>query len=170
VAALSRTVVLVTRPTLRQNRDPLIVAACVLGVGLGGFADGILFHQVLQLHGMLSARVPRTSLVNADINMFWDGLFHAFTWGTTLVGLGLLWRATGRADVPHAHRTLLGGMLGGWGLFQLVEGLIDHQLLGVHHVVENGNHALGDALFLLSGVVFLAIGWYIVRGDESRGA
>jgi uncharacterized membrane protein len=65
------------------DRRPLIAAGTLLGVGMGGFVDGILFHQILQLHNMLSAKYPRagvavaTALVNVEVNMFWDGLFHA---------------------------------------------------------------------------------------------
>ena len=64
-----------------------VAAGVVLGIGMGGFVDGILFHQILELHNMLSARVLRDSLIHEQINMFWDGLFHAFTW--TMVALGL---------------------------------------------------------------------------------
>ena len=60
------------------NRRPLIAAGTLLGIGMGGFVDGILFHQILQVHNMLSAKYPPTTLVNAEINMVWDGLFHAF--------------------------------------------------------------------------------------------
>ena len=54
-----------------------VAAGMLLGIGMGGFVDGILFHQILQLHNMLSNRVLRDSLVHEQINMFWDGLFHA---------------------------------------------------------------------------------------------
>jgi uncharacterized membrane protein len=147
------------------NRGPLIGAAALLGIGLGGFVDGILFHQILQLHGMLSATLPRTSLVNAEVNMFWDGLFHALVWIMTATGLGMLWRAMGQRDVPHSTRLLVGGMVLGWGLFNLVEGIVDHGILGIHHVVENGNHALWDGVFLGSGVLMIAIGALLIRAE-----
>jgi uncharacterized membrane protein len=57
----------------------------LLGIGPGGFVDGILFHQILQWHGMLRTPYaktgvdPETAVVNMQVNMFWDGLFHAFT-------------------------------------------------------------------------------------------
>ncbi|MBA3481110.1 MAG: DUF2243 domain-containing protein, partial [Pirellulales bacterium] len=38
----------------QTDRRPLIAAATLLGIGLGGFVDGILFHQLLQFHNMLS--------------------------------------------------------------------------------------------------------------------
>jgi uncharacterized membrane protein len=152
-----------------MNRRPLIAAGVLLGIGMGGFADGILFHQILQLHNMLSARYPRvgvdaaTALVNSEINMFWDGMFHAFTWAATALGLASLWRAVLRRDVPRSTRTLVGSLALGWGMFNLVEGLIDHEILQLHHVVESGNHPLWDALFLASGGAFMLIGWVVIR-------
>jgi uncharacterized membrane protein len=147
------------------NRGPLIGAATLLGIGLGGFVDGILFHQILQLHNMLSARLPRASLINAEVNMFWDGLFHALVWIMTATGLGMLWHAMGQRDVPHSTRLLAGGLILGWGLFNTVEGIIDHGILGIHHVVENGNHALWDMVFLGSGVSMIAIGALLIRAE-----
>ena len=63
-----------------MKQSPLIAAGLLMGVGMGGFVDGILFHQILQLHNMLSAKVPPDTLINAKVNMVWDGLFHAVTW------------------------------------------------------------------------------------------
>ncbi len=158
------------------NRRPLIAAGTSLGIGMGGFVDGILFHQILQLHAMLSARYPKvgvdpaTALVNVDINMFWDGLFHALTWTMTALGLALLWRAVRRRDVPLSTGTLVGSMSLGWGLFNLVEGLIDHEALGVHHVVEAGNHLLWDMSFLGSGVALILGGWATIRASRGEDA
>jgi uncharacterized membrane protein len=145
------------------NRRPLISAGMFLGIGMGGFFDGILAHQILQIHNMLSARIPVTNLVNAETNMFWDGLFHAFTWITTAIGLYLLFQAGTRRDVPWSGKTLLGGMFFGWGLFNLVEGVIDHHLLEVHHVVERLGLSLFDTAFLLSGILLMVLGMFLIR-------
>jgi uncharacterized membrane protein len=145
------------------NCKPLIVAGLVLGVGLGGFADGIVFHQILQLHNMVTGRIPKTSIVNIEVNMFWDGLFHLFTWIMTVIGIALLWRAGHREDVPWIGRVFLGGLIGGWGLFNLVEGVVDHHLLNAHHVVERLGVSIYDYAFLLSGVAFMAVGWALIR-------
>jgi uncharacterized membrane protein len=156
------------RPAM-ANRRPLLSAGMLLGIGLGGFVDGILFHQLLQTHNMLTGRYPKlgvdvqTALVNTEINMFWDGLFHVITWLTTALGLALLWRAAGRPDVPHSTGTLLGSMALGWGLFNLIEGVIDHHLLHLHHVVEGPNHLVYDLAFLLSGVVLIFVGLTFIR-------
>lgn len=147
---------------------PLLSAGLLLGVGMGGFVDGILFHQILQLHNMLSAKRPPTSVVNLEANMVWDGLFHAFTWLTVAVGIAMLFRAGHRADVRWSGRVLSGSMLAGWGLFNFIEGLIDHFILQVHHVVERLGLSVWDWVFLASGVALFLLGWIIARGDSAN--
>ena len=149
------------------NRRPLIAAATLLGIGLGGFVDGIVFHQILQTHQMLTGKLPPTSVRNIEINMFWDGLFHAFTWASTMTGMALLFRAGKRPDVPWSTRTFVGGQALGWGLFNLVEGIIDHHILHIHHVTETENHLVWDLAFLASGVVLIAIGLALIRAGAA---
>lgn len=152
------------------DRRPLIAAGTLLGVGMGGFADGIVFHQLLQLHNMLSARRPVVDLVSAEVNMFWDGLFHAFTWATTALGLAWLWRAGARPDVPWSSRTFAGSLALGWGLFNLVEGVIDHHVLHLHHVVERPGHLPWDLAFLASGAALMALGGLLIRAGRDDAA
>lgn len=147
----------------RPHQGALIAAATLLGIGLGGFADGILLHQILQWHNMLSSKVPPTDLVAMKYNMVWDGLFHAFTWLMTVTGLALLWRAGQRRDVAWSTPTFVGSLILGWGLFNVVEGVIDHLLLGIHHVHPGENQAAWDVGFLLFGGLQTAIGWTLVR-------
>ncbi|MCO6430473.1 MAG: DUF2243 domain-containing protein [Deltaproteobacteria bacterium] len=151
---------------LRGNA--ILTAGVVIGVGIIGFFDGILFHQILQIHNMLSAVHYPDTLVNAEINMFWDGLFHAFTWTTTLVGLALLWRGFLREAVIPSTKAFVGSILFGGGLFNLIEGLIDHHILHVHHVVERLGQSVWDYAFLASGVVFMAVGWRMMYGIQER--
>ncbi|HEY1065636.1 MAG TPA: DUF2243 domain-containing protein [Pirellulales bacterium] len=151
------------------KRGPLIAAATTLGVGLGGFVDGIVLHQILQVHSMLSAKYPtrgldaETLVRNLEINMFWDGLFHAFTWTATVVGLAMLWRAGQRRDVPWSTPLLVGGLLLGWGLFNVVEGVIDHHILHLHHVTETPDHLVYDLAFLGVSAVLLVAGFTLIR-------
>jgi uncharacterized membrane protein len=146
------------------NHRPLIAAGATLGIGLGGFVDGILFHQIFQIHNMLSAKRPPTSIVNIEINMVWDGLFHSFTWITTAIGILLLFRAGRRTEVPWNGKTLLGSMLAGWGLFNLVEGVINHHVLHSHHVYERAGGVSGwDWSFLASGFVLIFVGSTIAK-------
>jgi uncharacterized membrane protein len=145
---------------------PLVTAGIALGVGLGGFFDGILLHQILQWHNMLSSVVPPVDLVAMKYNMVWDGLFHALTWVVTLAGVGLLFRAARRRDVLLSGWVLAGSMLGGWGLFNAVEGVLDHLVLGLHHV-HPGQHQLAwDLGFVtLGGVGLMLAGYLIARHD-----
>ena len=158
-----------------SNRRPLISAGTLLGIGMGGFVDGIVFHQMLQVHNMLTARYPKvgvdaqTALANTQINMFWDGLFHAFTWIMTALGLALLWQTVRRRDVPLSTKTFVGSLALGWGLFNLVEGIIDHHILHIHHVTETDGHLLWDVLFLASGVVLILVGWALIHAGRTTG-
>lgn len=153
------------------NFKPLITAGTILGLGMGGFFDGILFHQILQLHHMLSNRLFPDTVVNLEINMFWDGLFHAFTWIMTWVGLILLWKVTKRSDVPKSTHTFIGSILFGWGLFNLVEGVIDHQILGLHHVVQRASNPAQlywDLIFLAVGLALIVLGRVLITRGRNE--
>jgi uncharacterized membrane protein len=156
------------------HRGALMSAALLLGVGLGGFLDGIVLHQILQWHSMLSTRVPATDVVAIKYNMVWDGLFHAFTWITTVVGIGLLWRAGTKHDVPWSTSTFVGCLFLGWGAFNVVEGVIDHHILSLHHVHPGVDQIVWDVGFLLFGAALVGIGYVFIasgRRDETpRGA
>ncbi len=157
------------------TRRPLIAAGTALGIGMGGFIDGIVLHQLLQVHSMLSAKYPTRGIppeqlvVNLQINMFWDGIFHVLTWVMTAVGLALLWHAVRERNVPLSTKALFGAMIFGWGLFNLVEGIIDHHILHIHHVTETDDHLLWDLAFLASGMVMMVVGWLVIgRRNETE--
>lgn len=152
-----------------SQSQPLIAAGLLLGAGLGGFVDGIVFHQILQWHNMLSAWLPPDNLIDAKVNMFWDGVFHAAVWLMTVAGVTLLFRAGGRPDVPWSASLLGGSAVLGWGLFNLVEGLIDHTWLDLHHVREaDPTHAPADLAFLAMGVVLLVVGLALIGRARCR--
>jgi len=146
-----------------QPDKPLITAGVVLGIGLGGFLDGIVLHQILQVHGMLTARYPKDSIANLQINMFWDGIFHLVTWTMTVLGLWLLWRAATVHRVRMNGAVLVGAMFFGWGLFNLVEGIVDHHVLHLHHVVEEHGVSLFDYAFLATAVLMMVGGGLVIR-------
>jgi uncharacterized membrane protein len=152
-----------------MTRSPLIAAGVLMGAGLGGFVDGIVLHQILQWHNMLSAQMPPNDLVSAKVNMYWDGLFHAAVWVMTAIGLFLLWRAGSRRDVAWSGRTFFGSLVFGWGLFNLVEGIINHQLLGIHHVYEYTTNKLPYDLgfLIIGGIGLLLVGWLLIRSGRN---
>lgn len=149
-------------------------AGVLLGLGLGGFFDGIVLHQMLQWHHMVSSVSffnPAT-LPGLRANTLADGLFHVAAYVFTAAGVVLLWQASRQGRVGTA-RQLLGLFLVGWGLFNLVEGIIDHLVLGIHHVNETAPREQWlwwDLGFLVWGAVMLAGGWWLWHpGDQGRG-
>ncbi|WP_206609765.1 DUF2243 domain-containing protein [Paracnuella aquatica] len=146
------------------NGVPLATAAFVLGIGLGGFADGIVLHQILQWHEMLSAKIPPDTLVNKSVNMFWDGIFHAFCLLVVLTGMVMLWRVGKRPDADRSGYLLAGGLLGGWGVFNIVEGILDHQVLKLHNVREvSSSPEAWNFGFLGFSVILLGVGWALMQ-------
>ena len=140
-------------------------AGITLGLGLGGFADGIALHQIAHWHNMGSARVPPTTIETLKQNMVWDGFFHAAVWVLTLAGVYMLLADARRGMPLPSARALTGQMILGWGLFNLVEGIVDHHLLDLHHVRDLPVHVpIYDWIFLLiGGVGFIALGWVMSR-------
>jgi uncharacterized membrane protein len=151
------------------TKPTALTGGLLLGLGLGGFIDGILLHQILQWHNMGSAVLPPTTMDAMAQNMRWDGLFHAATLLLTLIGVVVLWLEGQRGTAPRSLRVLVGQMLLGWGVFNLVEGIVDHQLLGLHHVRDLPMHVPAyDWIFLaVGGVAFIGLGWWLARtGDR----
>jgi uncharacterized membrane protein len=150
-------------PPLPSRRP--VVAGLLLGLGLGGFFDGIVFHQLLRWHHLVCSTetcVPH-SVAEYELRTFQDGLFHALCWVLTTAGAVTL------AAAPHRSlRAIVGYILAGWGLFNLVEGLIDHQILGIHHVRPGPTQHLWDYAFLAWGAVF-AVGGFLMARGRARG-
>ncbi len=126
-----------------------------------------MLHQILQWHHMVSAETPPTTLAGLEVNTVADGFFHLATW-VLVVAASITsitaWRQGRLAPNFSFH---LGLVLAGWGLFNLVEGLVDHQILGIHHVRDDLGAPLSwDLGFLAFGVLLIGGGWLLYR----RGA
>lgn len=78
-------------------KSPWTRWATVLGFALGGFFDGILLHQILQWHHLLSLV---SGLSDIRLQILWDGYFHALMYVIAALGLWGLW---------HAHSHSRGG-------------------------------------------------------------
>jgi uncharacterized membrane protein len=151
-----------------MNRKPIIAAGTLMGIGMGGFIDGIVFHQILQLHSMLSAPLPQDNVINIKTSMVWDGMFHLLTWLSTAVSIYLLWRALKNPAVKADGLTYWGALFSGWGIFNLVEGIIDHYVLQVHHVVESAGLSFYDHIFLASGIIFIGMGMILMKAGVKK--
>lgn len=145
----------------------------LFGLGLGGFFDGIVLHQVLQWHHMVSSWYPPTTIENLRLNTLWDGVFHSTTYVFTVVALYLLWKRASRQHIYWSSKLIWGTLLLGWGLFNVVEGVIDHEILGIHHVnelVEPSQRFAWDCGFLAWGAVMLVAGWAIFASGRADQA
>jgi uncharacterized membrane protein len=148
-----------------RPRSPLL-PSLLMGIGFGGFVDGIVLHQILQWHHMLSSEgcCPSSTVAGIEDNVLADGLFHVATWLAVLAGTIVSTRAWQRGELAPPWRRHLGGLLVGWGGFNLLEGLIDHHLLGLHHVRDDLGAPLGwDLGFLGFGVLLVGVGWLLCR-------
>jgi uncharacterized membrane protein len=153
------------RPTKRNVQ----LAGLLLGVGLGAFVDGIVFHQLLQWHNMLSSRIPPTSMEAMRENMFWDGAFHLFAWLMVVAGVATLWQVAQQEKPLPPTLVFVGLLIIGWGFFNLVEGTINHLLLGIHHVRELPNALAWDLGFLvILGLLPVLVGWGLTRMGNSE--
>lgn len=143
----------------------------LLGIGLGGFVDGIVLHQILQWHHMLTSEgsYPKTTVAGLETNTLWDGIFHASTWIAVFAGLWLLWKRATNWRWAMSGRALAGWMLVGWGLFNLVEGVVDHHLLTIHHVREGANQTAWDLAFLAFGALLVVVGWLLASTSRTPG-
>lgn len=156
----------------QRNHSGLLVAAGILiGAGLlAGFVDGILLHEILQWHHMVTSVRPATNLSNLEANTLADGLFHLGTWTLTVIGGVLLWRAGGRDDVPWSPKIFGGSLLLGAGLFNFIEGIVDHQILGIHHVKPGLNQLAWDIGFLIFGAGLALVGWILLRSGQKESS
>lgn len=148
-----------------QNKPRrILISGILLGLGIGGFFDGIVLHQILQWHHMLtSAGYPANTVENLELNTLADGFFHAMTYFFTCLGIYGLWRSRQISVGDHASRLLFGAILVGWGLFNLVEGFINHHILTIHHVRSGPNEVLWDIGFLAWGALMLIGGLFLIK-------
>jgi uncharacterized membrane protein len=152
-----------------------LAGGVLLGLGIGGFFDGIVMHQLLQWHHMLSsAGYPPDSVENLQVNTFWDGLFHTLTYIFVAIGLAVFWRhARSSAHARWSTKLLVGSLLIGWGVFNVVEGIVNHHMLGIHHVnetVPQSQWLVWDLGFLAWGAAMLVAGAYLVRAGRRETA
>lgn len=151
-------------------RPELKWAGVLLGMALGGFFDGILLHQILQWHHLLSA-VQDPPWLDLRMQLLIDGFFHALMHGVLAAGLVLLVRSRQELALDRAHRYVWAGALTGFGLWNLLDGMVFHGILQIHHIrMEAANPWLWDlAWFAVFGAGFAVLGWRLQRGGGRTG-
>jgi uncharacterized membrane protein len=143
--------------TARGGRS--VLTGVLIGIGVAGFLDETVFHQLLHWHHFYDRGTTDAGLVS-------DGLFHAFSWTAVVVGLFLL------ADL-HRRRTTVpvrvwaGGLLGA-GVFQLYDGLVQHKVFGLHQVRYGVELLPYDLAWDISGALVLLVGLLLLRRPAHR--
>jgi len=128
-----------------------VIGGLLLGVSLGGLFDGILLHQVLQWHHLLSL-LESQSVQDIRVQIMADGLFHVLMYVVACVGLLLLWRPN-PLQAPARSSALLGTVLLGFGVWQFVDVVLFHWIIRIHRIrVDVDNPLVWD------------IGWMLVFG------
>lgn len=135
--------------------------ATVLGFALGGFFDGILLHQILQWHHLLSLMPDVSSL---RFQVLWDGYFHALMYAIAALGLWGLWRARNEGTGPWGLQTL-GAILLGFGVWQFVDSVLSHWILGIHRVkLDSPSPLMWDLIwFFAFALVPMLLGALLLR-------
>ena len=95
----------------------------LLGLGLGAFFEGVLMHPI-------------------------GGAFYMAMWAVSVGGIALLWTAVRGPGPLLSGRGFVGFFLIGWGVFNMLEGLLRHDLAKEWLIFASG---LGFAL--LGGLV-----------------
>lgn len=68
---------------------------------------------------------------------------------------------------------LFGTLLLGFGLFNVVEGIVNHHILGLHHVNETvppQQWLYWDIGFIVWGIAMLVSGWLLWRAGQRETA
>jgi len=142
-------------------KTPWIRWATVVGFALGGFFDGILLHQILQWHHLLSL-VPEVSSLRFQV--LWDGYFHALMYVIAAAGLWGLWRARDQVIGRWGHQTL-GAILIGFGIWHAIDSVLSHWVLGIHRIkLDSPDPLVWDLIwFFAFGVLPLIVGFLLMR-------
>jgi uncharacterized membrane protein len=165
--------------TSLNGHGRLVWGVVLFGIGIGGFFDGIVLHQILQWHHMVSEIVPVNTVAGLEANTLGDGFFHMATYLATIAGVALTWGAARRMRATWSWLVPIGGLFAGWGVFNLVEGIVDHHILQVDHVRPGPDelawnlgslHGAWGAFMLIGGGLVMRAGLHRLRDRERSAA
>jgi uncharacterized membrane protein len=122
----------------------------LVGFALAGFFDGIVLHQILQWHHLLSAVSPEADL---RFQIMSDGLFHLAMYLLLVLATILLVAARAANSRVVTTSEILRLSLVGFGLWHVVDAAVFHWLLGLHRIKMNSDAPLA-----------WDIGWVVVFG------
>jgi len=140
------------------GRGPSVGAGALFGLGIAGFVDETVFHQLLHWHHFWDGGSVGAGLVS-------DGLFHAASWICLVAGL--FWFADQRRRGTLGMRNWTAGILLGAGAFQLYDGLIQHLLFRLHQIRYGVNLLPYNLTWNVLAGILLVIGGVLLRHSGS---
>ncbi len=126
-----------------------LVAGGLMGVGVAGFVDETVFHQLLHWHHFYDRSTPAWGLVS-------DGIFHAASWFCMVAGLFLFADLRRRGVWRSAWH--LAGFCFGLGGFQLWDGTVHHKWWGLHQIRYGIDYLPYDLTWNVVAAAVLAVG------------
>ncbi|MEY7850689.1 DUF2243 domain-containing protein [Natrarchaeobius sp. A-rgal3] len=153
--------------TAASVRRRLLLSAGIIGFGFGAVIDTVIFHLTLQTHHLLSGFYDPYSLDGLRTNVMIDGLFLLGMLAVMAVGFGLLWELVNGTDRRLSTRYLVGSIVVGMGVFNVIDGVLSHYVLDLHNVVH-GTEAWNPPWLVVS-VFLLALGLFVLRSATGDG-
>jgi uncharacterized membrane protein len=139
-----------------------LLAGTLMGVGVAGFIDETVFHQLLHWHHFYDRSTPAWGLVS-------DGLFHAASWVCMVGGLFLF--ADLRRRGAWSMLRHWAGFCFGLGGFQLYDGTVQHKWWHLHEIRYHVDVLPYDVVWNVLATTVLVVGLVLLRrGHEPRGA
>lgn len=133
--------------TRYANRN--LWSGILFGLGLIGFMDETVFHQLLHWHHFYDKSTTQIGLIS-------DGLFHAFSWFATIGSL-FMFADLRRRKALHIKRWI-GGIFLGCGSFQLYDGTIQHKMMRLHQIRYTPNVFIYDTVWNIGASILLLVG------------
>ena len=148
------------------------ISAILIGIGIAGLIDIIVFHAILQWHHTSSHKIIPNTMESLQMNILHDGVFLAFSLIITIFGIIFLWYSQSSKDKDYllSHkRSFIGLVFIGFGGFNTIEGIINHHILQMHHVIEVADPFMFDLTFLvIGGLVYLILGAIMLKSQKVK--
>lgn len=150
----------------------VIAGWLMVGFALGGFFDGILLHQILQWHHLLSG-LDSADSANLPFQIMMDGMFHLLMYVLGVLGIILILRGRSGRVALHTNRILQLALIG-FAAWHIVDAVVSHWLLGIHRIRQDSDQPLfwDLAWLIVFGLGPLGLAWLLQsgghRGDGGR--
>lgn len=139
----------------RAHDRRTVLSGVLFGAGIAAsIIDLFVFHLGLQWHHFYDLSTTQVALAA-------DGVFHAVGWFVTVWGLFLLADVRRRTEVSWSR--WVGGVVVGVGGFQLLDGVLNHKILGIHQIRYGVDLLVYDVVWIGTAVVALVGGLVVLR-------